>query len=380
MKKILYLLTENLSIGVIKSQVLTHISFIKNNNIAEFTIIVCYWSDSELEKSKAEVEKILKNIGIKVFFLKIYRPLFFFLSFLNRYKLYKKFLSINKNFHYIHARTDYCANLSSKIIKKTKLKLIWDCRGDSAAEIDYRKKNIFNFFKKIFLEKRFFNAGKKAYKIIFVSSFLKNKFLRKEINENIFVIPCLASKSDFYYDLMLRKNCRKKLKIKSKTKVFIYSGSMKDYQNFPETINFFKSINKKNSDTILIVLTQEIKKANEIIGLGHHNILVKSVNHDDVNFYLNGSDYGIMLRKNDITNKAASPTKFAEYCLSGLKIITTSGVTDFNKYKKLCDNIIEVNDFNLNNDISVNRMKVSNFYKKSISRESFIDTYKSIYD
>ena len=118
----------------------------------------------------------------------------------------------------------------------------------------------------------------------------------------------------------------------------------------------------------------------KMIGLDSKNIFVKSVNYNDVNFYLNGADYGIMLRNNDITNKAASPTKFAEYCLSGLKIITTSGVTDLNKYKKFCDNIIEVNDFNLNNEKKVNRMRVSNFYKKNLSRESFLDTYKSIYD
>lgn len=380
MKNILYVLTENLSIGVIKSQVLTHISFIKKNNIANFTIIVCYWSNNELKKSKVEVEKILLNIGCKVFFLKIYRPLFFFFNFLNKNKLYKKFLHINDNFQYIHARTDYCANLCSQIIKKESLKLIWDCRGDSAAEVDYDRSKKINFLKKFFLNRRFFNAGRKAGKIIFVSNFLKNKFLSKEHNKNIFVIPSLASKNDFYFSKTLRRNYRRKLRIKINTKVFIYSGSMKKYQNFHETINFFKEIDKKFSNVFLIVLTQDKKIAENIIGSSYKNIIVKSVNYYDVNSYLNAADYGIMLRRNDLTNNAASPTKFAEYCLSGIKIITTSGVTDFNKYKMSCNNIVDVNDFDLNSDSKVSRVKVFNFYKKNISRESFIDTYKLIYN
>ena len=380
MKKILYVLTENLSIGVIKSQVLAHISFIKSNKIADFSIIVCYWSDSELEKSKVEVEKIITNIGCKVFFLRIYRPLFFFLDFLNKQKIFKKFQSISENFQYIHARTDYCANLCLKIIKKKHSKLIWDCRGDSAAETDYNEPNKINFFKKYFLDKRFFNAGRKAKKIIFVSNFLKDKFLSKENNKHIYVIPSLASRKDFYFSSILRDTYRKKLRIKNKTKVFIYSGSMKKYQNFPETINFFKSVNKKFSDVLLIVLTQDIEMAEKVIGTACKNIIIKNVNYNEVNPYLNAADFGIMLRKNDITNKAASPTKFAEYCLSGIKIITTSGVTDFYKYKKECANVIDVNDFNLDNDTQINRSKISNFYKKNISRESFKDIYDLIYD
>ena len=374
MRKVLYVLTENLSIGVIKSQVLNHISFIKNNKIADFKIIVCYWSESELSKSKSEVQKILINNGCEVFFLKIYRPLFFFLNFLNKEKLYKKFLCINENFEYIHARTDYCANLCLKIIKREHLKLIWDCRGDSAAEIDYDEPKKINFIKKYFLDKRFFNAGKKASKIIFVSSFLKKKFLSRQNNKEIFIIPSLASNKDFYFSELLRNQYRKKLKIQNKTRVFIYSGSMKKYQNFPETVKFFESINKKFSDVLLIVLTQDKKIAEKIIGLSPKNIIIKSVNYNEVNFYLNAADFALMFRNNDLTNKAASPTKFAEYCLSGIKIITTSAVIDFNKYKKSCDNILDVNDF------KVNRKKVSNFYKKNISRESFMDIYKQIYD
>ena len=38
----------------------------------------------------------------------------------------------------------------------------------------------------------------------------------------------------------------------------------------------------------------------------------KSVSSEDVSSYLAISDYGILLRKKAITNKVASPSKFAE--------------------------------------------------------------------
>ena len=106
----------------------------------------------------------------------------------------------------------------------------------------------FNFFKKRILEKRFYDAGKIASKIIFVSNFLIEKF--KNVNKvfpdkNIFLIPSLASSSFFFFKKEIRQKMRRYLKIKIDTKVFIYVGGMQNYQKFPETIEFFNKIKKK---------------------------------------------------------------------------------------------------------------------------------------
>ena len=50
MKKVLYVLTENLSLGVIKSQVLSHVNLLEKKKIAKFDILFCYWSESEKKK------------------------------------------------------------------------------------------------------------------------------------------------------------------------------------------------------------------------------------------------------------------------------------------------------------------------------------------
>ena len=77
MKKVLYVLTENLSLGVIKSQVLAHIKLLEKKKIAKFDILFCYWSQSELTKTIDEMNKI-ENKDLRIHCLKIFRPIFFF--------------------------------------------------------------------------------------------------------------------------------------------------------------------------------------------------------------------------------------------------------------------------------------------------------------
>ena len=43
-------------------------------------------------------------------------------------------------------------------------------------------------------------------------------------------------------------------------------------------------------------------------------------------------DVGLLLRDDLPVNRVASPTKFAEYCLCGLPVLTTPYVGDFSEY------------------------------------------------
>ena len=48
-----------------------------------------------------------------------------------------------------------------------------------------------------------------------------------------------------------------------------------------------------------------------------------------VNNYLNASDFGLLIREDNRANNAGSPTKFAEYALTGLQIISSPSVSDY---------------------------------------------------
>ncbi len=374
MKKVLYVLTENLSLGVIKSQVLAHIKLIEKKKIAKFEILLCYWSQNELLKTKAEIE----NKHLKIHFLKIFRPIFF-LDSLNAYLLKVKIKKIG-SFDYIHARTDYCVKILKMIDKKTKV--LWDCRGDSAAELYHNPRERFIFLKRMILEKRFYDAGKIATKIIFVSMYLREKFKRQNKNfpkRNIFLIPSLASSDLFFFNKGIRQRMRKYLKIKNNARVFIYVGGMQNYQKFPQTLNFFNDLKKYDKNIILIVLTNNTIEAMNYIK-DSDSIIIKNAKFEDVNNYLNASDFGLLIREDNRANNAGSPTKFAEYALTGLQIISSPSVSDYFNLKSKIKNIYDYKKFTLKRNLVYDRDKVANFYKLKLSRESFTKTFERLYE
>lgn len=374
MKKVLYVLTENLSLGVIKSQVLAHIKMIEKKKIAKFEILLCYWSQSELLKTKAEIE----NKYLKIHFLKIFRPIFF-LDSLNAYLLKHKIKKIG-SFTYIHARTDYCVKILKMIDKKTKV--LWDCRGDSTAELYHNPRERFIILRRMILEKRFYDAGKIATKIIFVSMYLKDKFKRLNKNfpkKNIFLIPSLASSELFFYNKNIRQRMRKLLKIKNNTRVFIYVGGMQNYQKFPQTLNFFNDLKKYDKNIILLVLTNNTNEAMNYIK-DNDSIILKNVKFEDVNNYLNASDFGLLIREDNHANNAGSPTKFAEYAMTGLQIISSPSVSDYFNLNSKIKNIYDYKKFILKRNLVYDRDKVANFYKLKLSRESFTNTFERLYE
>ena len=61
----------------------------------------------------------------------------------------------------------------------------------------------------------------------------------------------------------------------------------------------------------------------------HDRIVVDWLKPEDVYSVLNACDYGVLCREDSITNRVASPTKFAEYLASGLKILISERVGDY---------------------------------------------------
>ena len=379
MKKMIFVLTEDLLNGVIQSQVLTHIKFLKFHKLVDTQILFCYWDEKIFKDQKKKKKTIDKLYKLKISYLKIKSPSSFLSIHLNQKIICKEFLQKWADIDYIHARTDFCALLCSRLKRiLPKSVLIWDCRGYAPAEVDYQKNRRLIFFRKKILLNRFKKACSYADKVIVVSSLLK-KYVNDNGNTNTFLFPSVASSKVFYFDSFIREKIRNKLKIKKTSKVFVYSGSLKKYQMFKETINFFKKLNKSYNDLYFIILTNDISEAKKMVS-GNLNILTYSVNQDKVNEFLNASDYAIMIRKDDLTNNTASPTKFAEYCLTGLQVITNSSVRDFYKFKKQVCNIIDLNDFKFTKITNKKRLKISNFYKKKISRECFLEDYKRLYE
>ena len=138
MKRSVFIISEDLDNGVIQSQVLNQIKFLRKHKICEFIILICFWDDEQVEKSKKLSSNFEKYFNTKIFFLKIMTPKLIFSDFINSNRL-SVFLSRAKNIRLLHTCKDRLCAVFHLIKKKTKAKLIWDCRGYGLAEIDYEK-------------------------------------------------------------------------------------------------------------------------------------------------------------------------------------------------------------------------------------------------
>jgi hypothetical protein len=63
-----------------------------------------------------------------------------------------------------------------------------------------------------------------------------------------------------------------------------------------------------------------------------NQVICKKVNHNKVPEYLIAADYGLLIREESITNKVASPVKFAEYLACGLKVIISENLGDYSEF------------------------------------------------
>jgi hypothetical protein len=136
------------------------------------------------------------------------------------------------------------------------------------------------------------------------------------------IIPCLAPEDEFYFDQTLRDRVRSELRIGVDEAVYVYSGSLAAYQRFDETVEMCRNVLAAGKKARLIVLTPDVDRARQICTtLATDTVICRSVDHAQVNGYLNAADFGMLLRDSTPVNYVAFPTKFAEYALTGLRVI-----------------------------------------------------------
>jgi len=166
-----------------------------------------------------------------------------------------------------------------------------------------------------------------------VSHSFKTHFEKKyQIGSRPFIVlPSSIDNGKFFYDANLRTKYRELLCYENEDLVITYAGSLQKWQE-PETIfNFFEKTAGVEHCKFLLLTFDKDKAKNllEKYVLPLEKIKIISVSPLEVNGYLNASDICLLLRKNDIVNNVASPTKFSEYFCTKNKIIISEGVGDF---------------------------------------------------
>jgi glycosyltransferase involved in cell wall biosynthesis len=386
--RILLILFEGLPGTVIESQVLVHAREMARLGIAEFEIWTFAWSDALYRRSIAAQPGAETLAGCPVRVFRGVRPAAPVSSLLNALLLAVGLLRFRPRFDILHARTDYAAAVGSLLRPWRRFLLVWDCRGDSPAEFADRfhpRSALLRLARAIRLhrlkrDRR--RAARACDRAVFVSSVLETIAAPLLAGKPRRVIPCTASEALFHCDPALRDDVRRDLGFDAADRVYIFSGSLAPYQCFDETLTLFAAIRVRDDRARLLVVTPAQDEAHR--RLARHpaveDVTLRSATIAEMNGYLNAADAAFMLRAATATNRAAFPTKFAEYCLTGLAVVMTAAVPDAYATAQRLGNLLPVPaDGDVAWPEAYDRGKVAAAARDSLTRDSVAPDYAAIY-
>ena len=291
--------------------------------------------------------------------------------------------------NFIHARTDYSACVCGIVSLFLNIPVVWDCRGHSVAEMKTLL-NFQNFILKIgkiilVLLTRFrgWIAAKTCAAANFVSNTLRQHMMGSLRTSITTVIPCAVPSGLISFSSELRTLKRAELGYLEEDVVLLYSGGMAKYQSFKEYVALVKKMAEHNTHIKFLVVTHEPQKAlRELQELPADLFQLTSANIQDMNSFYCAADYGMLIRKNNLLNNVASPTKFAEYCLAGLPIIMNDSVHQAWEYAKEIGNLVNVEELSetaLYASSAKERRKIAQLANNKLSRSVLLERYLQLY-
>ena len=347
---VLLVLFEGLPSTVIDSAVLDHARQLSSVDIARFEIWAFCPTLTIYRSSRKRLETAKRLAGCPVRLFRAVRPAMLGSVTINAHLLRSALRRLDHRPDLIHARGDY-TNAVCALAKETfRIPLLWDCRGDSVVEAEerLRRYGIPHALKQCKLHREARIRQKAAASCdgaLFVSNPLQAICARLLEDKPAAVIPCTASEDVFFFDESLRARSRERLGYAANHRVFVFSGGMQPYQCVDLTIEVFRKLAAEDPAARLLIITPHVPTT--IRALQFHNqgfISVIEAAYHEVNSYLNAADAGFLLREQSQLNEVASPTKFAEYCLTGLPVIMQNTVKDAFEMARSLGNLIELTD------------------------------------
>lgn len=111
--------------------------------------------------------------------------------------------------------------------------------------------------------------------------------------------------------------------------VLVYSGSTAGWQSFGMLEELLDGVLAAQPEVKVLFLSREDANNRRLAERHPGRVYIHWADPAAVPALLRGCDHGILLREDSITNRVASPTKFAEYLAAGLPVIISDGLGDF---------------------------------------------------
>lgn len=124
---------------------------------------------------------------------------------------------------------------------------------------------------------------------------------------------------------------RAKLGYQADDLVLVYAGSAAGWQSFGLLEGVLSHWMAENPKVKLLFLTRTELQDLPLYDQYPDRIQKAWLPHEEVPQTLAAADYGIMIREKTVTNQVASPTKFAEYLSSGLRVLISEGLGDYSE-------------------------------------------------
>lgn len=124
-----------------------------------------------------------------------------------------------------------------------------------------------------------------------------------------------------------RAKIRQDLNISEDEVLMIYCGSLGPQYGLEEMLQIFRIFRQKQPSKFLI-LTGNTQFAEAQIKDQTEDIVIKSVNIDQIPGYLNAADVAFAFRQPTYSMQGVAPIKLGEYLLTGLPVIASKGIGD----------------------------------------------------
>ncbi|WP_270848413.1 glycosyltransferase family protein [Candidatus Collinsella stercoripullorum] len=114
--------------------------------------------------------------------------------------------------------------------------------------------------------------------------------------------------------------------------VFVYAGSLAQYQCIDETLEAFKRAQTVTPNASLMFLTNDIERARELVA--RHALTNVSVDHadkDELPAILSHAKYGFVIRDDSAINRVSTPTKISTYIANGVIPIYSPTIEAFSE-------------------------------------------------
>lgn len=163
--------------------------------------------------------------------------------------------------------------------------------------------------------------------------------------------------------------------------VLAYAGSTAGWQSFSTLHEILQPFLDRDHRHKVFFLSPPETNITELQQKFPGQIIQAWVSHEKVPETLSACDMGILIREQSITNRVASPTKFAEYLSAGLPVIISDNLGDYSDFTRKHDcGIIVKNRLPeaLPLNTSSNRIRMIELVIKHFTKEAFLPEYQKL--